>query len=73
MLLGLTPVAGELDPSRLAAAADLHLRLDDHRVAELLRGLDGLGHGGGVTPVGHGNAVLGEQLLALVFEEIHCG
>ena len=36
---------GELDAAGLAAAADLDLGLDHHRVAELLGGLDGLVHG----------------------------
>ena len=71
VLLGLRAVVRELDAARLAAAADLDLGLDHHRVAELLGGLDGLGHRGGRPAVGHGHAVLGEQLLALVFEEVH--
>ena len=64
-------VLGELDAARLAAAADLDLGLDHDRVAELLGGLDGLLHGGRVAPVRHGHAVLGEELLALVFEKVH--
>ena len=64
-------VVGELDAARLAAAADQHLGLDHDRVAELVGGLDGLLHGGRVAPVRHGHAVLGEELLALVFEKVH--
>ena len=43
MLLGLGAVRGHLDPAGLAAAADLHLRLDHDRITELLGRLDGLG------------------------------
>ena len=39
MLLRLAAILRELDAAGLAAAADLHLRLDHHRVAELLGGL----------------------------------
>ena len=69
--LGLGAVLGELDPAGLAAPADQHLGLDHDRVAELLGGLDGLVHGRRVAAVGHGDAVLREELLALVFEEVH--
>ena len=68
MLLGLLAVLGDLDPAGLAAAADLHLRLDHAGVADLVGGGDGLFDGGGGGPVGHGHPVAGEQLLALVFE-----
>jgi hypothetical protein len=68
---GLLPVARELDPAGLSAAADLHLGLDDDRKPELLGGLHGLLNGGRMAPVRDGNRVLLEQQLALVFEEIH--
>ena len=68
VLLRLLAAVRELDPARLAAPADQHLRLDDARVAERLGGLDGLLHGGGGPPLGHGDAVLGEKLLSLVLE-----
>ncbi len=42
----LVGVVGELDAARLAAAADLHLGLDDHRVADPLGGGDGVVDGG---------------------------
>ena len=42
MLARLVLVLGELDAAGLAAAADLHLRLDDAREADLLGGRDGL-------------------------------
>ena len=64
-------VVGELDAAGLASPADLHLRLDDDRVA----GLVGLGHGlvdrVGDTARRHRDAEAGEVLLALVLEEIH--
>jgi hypothetical protein len=73
VLLGLRAVVRQLDPAGLAAPADLDLRLDRHRVAELLGRLNGLGHSRGGSPVGHGHAVLREELFALVFEEVHRG
>ena len=73
MLLGLVAVVRELDAARLAAAADLDLGLDDDREAELLGSLDRLAHRCGMPAVGHGYAVLLEQLLSLVFEEVHAG
>jgi hypothetical protein len=65
--------SGRLDPAGVAAAADLHLRLDHHRETELLRGLHRLGNRRGVTAIGHRHPVFFERLLALVFEEIHGG
>jgi hypothetical protein len=47
--------------------------LHDHGIAELLGGLHGLGDAGRVASLGGGHAVLAEQLLALVFEEVHAG
>ena len=69
----LVGVGGQLHAARLAAAADLHLRLDHHRVAGGLGLRDGL-----VDRVGHpagrdGNAEAGEVLLALVLVEVHFG
>ena len=66
----LVAVVGDLDPAGLAALADPHLRLDHARVADLLRGLDGGVDGVGVAAVGHRHAVLGEELLALVLEQV---
>ena len=68
MLLGLGAVLGDLDAAGLAAAADLHLRLDDAGVADLVGRGDGLLDGGGGGAVGHRHPVAGEELLALVFE-----
>ena len=73
MRLGLAPVVGELDAARLAAPADQHLRLDDAGIAQLVGGGDRLLDGGGGGSAGHGNAAAGEQLLALVLEQVHDG
>ena len=43
--LGLGAVLGDLDAAGLAAASDLHLRLDDAGIADLVGGGDGLLHG----------------------------
>jgi hypothetical protein len=69
--LRLGPDAGDLDAAGLAAPADLDLRLDDDWVAELLRGGDGLVDGSRRLALRNGDAVLGEELLALVLEEVH--
>ena len=75
MLACLGFVGGQLHPAGLAAPADQDLRLDDHRVADLVRrghrildGRDGLA-------VGHLQAVTGEELLALILKKVHwrCG
>ena len=42
MLAGLVGVGGELDAAGLAAAADVHLRLDHHGVADAVGGRHGL-------------------------------
>ena len=62
---------GELHAARLAAPADLHLRLHDDRDSRRARRardrlVDGLGDVAGR----HRNAVAREQLLALVLEQI---
>ena len=71
MLLGLLAVLGDLDAAGLAAAADEDLRLDDAGVADLVGGGHGLLDGGGGRALRDGHAVAGEELLALVFEEVH--
>src|SRR6185437_15215817 len=62
---------GKLDATSLAAAADLDLRLDHHRTADLfgdgLGALGGLGH----PARGAGHVVLGEKFLGLIFEKVH--
>ena len=64
-------VLGDLDAAGLAAAADLHLRLDDAGVADLVGCGDGLLDASWRAPLRTGHAVAGEELLALVFEKIH--
>ena len=71
MLLGLVAVVGHLDAAGLAPPADQHLRLDHTGKAQLLGGIDGLLDGLCGAALGHRNTVLGEQLLALVFEQVH--
>ena len=71
MLLRLVAVLGDLDAAGLAAAADLHLRLDDAGVADLVGGVDGVVDRSGGLTRGDGNAVAGEELLALVLEKVH--
>ena len=73
VLLGLAAVLGDLDAAGLAAAADQHLRLDHAGVADLVGGGDRLLDGGGGRAGGHRDAVAGEELLALVLEEVHAG
>ena len=63
-------VLGDLDPARLAAAADQHLRLDHARVADLVRRLDGVVDGVGDPSVGDRHAVAREELLSLVLEQV---
>ena len=67
----LVGVVGELDAAGLAAAADLHLRLDDHRVAGRLGRGDRLVDGVGDAARGDRDVVAGEVLLALVLEQVH--
>ena len=61
-------VLGDLDPAGLAAPADPHLRLDHAGIADPLGGGDRLVDGRGDLAARHGDAVLGEQLLALILE-----
>ena len=68
VLLGLRAVLRDLDAAGLAAAADLHLRLDDAGITDLVGRGDGLLDGGGGGAAGHWHPVSGEQLLALIFE-----
>ncbi len=71
--LGLGGVGSELDASGLAATACQHLRLDDDRSAELLGGRPRLRGRERNASLGYGNAVAGEEFLALVLVEIHSG
>ncbi len=72
-LLDLVRAGRELDAAGLAAAAGEHLRLDDDRAAELLRGRAGLLRRVGAAPVRDGDADAPEELLALVLVEVHGG
>ena len=67
----LVGVVGELDAAGLAPATDLDLGLDDDRVAGRVGLGDGLVDGDGDAAGADRDAVAGEVLLALVFEEIH--
>ena len=71
LLLGVRRIVGELHAAGLAAAAGQHLRLDDDRAADLLRGLAGLLRRRRQAPLGDGDPELLEELLALVLVEVH--
>jgi hypothetical protein len=64
-------VLGELDPARLAAPADLHLRLDDDRVADARGGGHRLVDGPRRLAGGERDVVALQDLLALVLEKVH--
>ena len=67
----LVGVVGELDAARLAPAADLHLGLHHHRVADALGGGDGVVDGRHGLAGADGDPVAREELLALVLVEVH--
>ncbi len=67
----LVGVVGQLHAAGLAPAADVHLGLDDDGIADHVRRGDGVVDRLDRTSVGHRDAVAGEELLALIFEEIH--
>ena len=67
----LVGVVGELDATGLAPPADLHLRLDDDRVAGLVGLLHRLVDRDGDATGADGDAEAAEVLLALVLEQIH--
>ena len=62
----------ELDAARLAASADVDLRLDDDGFAELAR--DGLGLLGGRGDLARldGDAVAPQDVLGLILVNLHC-
>ncbi len=61
----------QLDAAGFAPATGVHLGLDHHRTAQLVGRGHGLVHGGGQPPVADGDVEAGEELLALILEEIH--
>jgi hypothetical protein len=63
----------DLDAAGLAAAAGLHLRLDDGDATELLGCRAHLRRGLGDDAGEHGNTVLFEQITGLVLVQIHAG
>ena len=69
--LRLVGAVGELDAAGLAAAADLHLGLDDHPAAEPLGDRAGLLRGLGDAAGQHGQAVPVEQIAPLVLVQVH--
>ena len=66
-------IVGQLDATGLAAAPDLHLRLDDHGVTGRRSFLHRLIDGVGWAARADRNVVASEILLALIFKEIHGG
>ena len=68
MLTHLVRVGGDLDAAELSAPPDLHLCLDDARIADRVSGLDRLVDRHGRAARGHRDPVTREELLALVFE-----
>src|SRR5690606_1165180 len=74
VLAHLVEGAGELDAAGLAAATGMDLGLDHPEVAgNGLGRIDRFFGRAGDAPGGHRDAVIGEQLLGLVFVEVHVG
>jgi hypothetical protein len=71
VLARLVGVLGDLDAAGLAASSDEDLGLDDAGVPDLVGGRDHLGDGGRGASGRNGDVVAGEELLALIFEEVH--
>ena len=62
----------DLDAAGFAAATSVHLRFNDpHRAAQTTRHLDGLLRGRSRLTGGHRDAISGENLLGLVFVQVH--
>ena len=73
-LLDLAHRLRELHAAGLAAPTGVHLGFDNPQVAaELRRGGFGFGRCAGHLALGHGDGVIGEQLLRLVLVKIHAG
>ena len=64
-------IGGEFHAARLAAATGVDLRLDHHRGAEFFGGSDGLIDRECHLAGAHRHPILGEELLALILEQIH--
>ena len=72
VLLHFIKVLRQLDAAGLAAAAGVDLRLDHPQVArDVLGGCDGFFRSARHAPGRYGNAVVGKELLCLVFVKIH--
>ena len=67
----LVEVGGQLHPAGLAPAPGVDLGLDRHRGAQAAGRFDGLLGGEGDLAGGHRQPVAGQELLALMLEEIH--
>ena len=73
LVIGVLGRGGEFDAASLAAAADLDLSLDDHETANAFGCLHGvLRRVHDLTGL-RGHAVQREQVLRLIFVEIHRG
>ncbi len=73
MLARLALVRRELDAARLTAPADQHLRLDHDRIANRVGRPDSILDARDGLTGGNPQSVAGEQLLALILQQIHCG
>jgi hypothetical protein len=71
VLTGLVGVRGQLHAAGLAASTDVHLGLDDHRVADPFGGGDGVFDGGHRLTGADRDVEAREELLALVLEKVH--
>ena len=69
--LGVSRVIGHLDAAGFTPATCLDLRFHHHAATELLGDRPGFVWGGGDLAGRHRNAVLGEDFLRLMFEEVH--
>ena len=73
LLLGVGGVGGDLHATGLTAASGLDLGLDDDAAGQLLGCRTCLLHGVRDNAARHRDAVLREELLRLMFEQVHEG
>ena len=73
VLTRLALVHSQLDSAGLPAPSDQHLGLDDDWIADPVRSGEGILDGGDRLPLGHSQPVTGEQLLALILQQVHYG